>query len=42
MSSKPAASKVTSLSGAVRLVRDGDTIGIGGMTLYRKPMNFSA
>jgi glutaconate CoA-transferase, subunit A len=40
MSSKPAASKVTSLSDAVRLVRDGDTIGVGGMTLYRKPMAF--
>ena len=29
-----------SLAGAARLVLPGDTLGIGGMTLYRKPMAF--
>ena len=33
-------SKVVSLEAAVRRVRAGDTLGIGGMTLYRKPMAF--
>jgi glutaconate CoA-transferase, subunit A len=32
--------KRASLEEAARLVRDGDTIGVGGMTLYRKPMAF--
>jgi glutaconate CoA-transferase, subunit A len=32
--------KLISLGEAARLVRAGDTIGIGGMTLYRKPMAF--
>ena len=32
--------KLTSLDEAARLVRAGDTVGIGGMTLYRKPMAF--
>lgn len=34
------ASKLTSLAKAATLVRDGDVIGVGGMTLYRKPMAF--
>lgn len=34
------ACKLMTLVEAARLVRDGDTIGIGGMTLYRKPMAF--
>jgi len=33
-------SKLVSMSDAARLVRRGDTLGIGGMTLYRKPMAF--
>lgn len=33
-------SKLTSLAEAVAQVRDGDVLGIGGMTLYRKPMAF--
>ena len=33
-------SKLTTLAEAARLVRAGDMIGIGGMTLYRKPMAF--
>ena len=40
MSLESTGSKLTSLADAVRLVRDGDMIGIGGMTLYRKPMAF--
>lgn len=32
--------KRTSLSEAVRLVRDGDVLALGGMTLYRRPMAF--
>ena len=32
--------KVTQLADAAALVRNGDVIGIGGMTLYRKPMAF--
>jgi glutaconate CoA-transferase subunit A len=32
--------KLTTLAEAARLVRAGDMIGIGGMTLYRKPMAF--
>ena len=34
------AGKLTTLADAVRLVRDGDMLAIGGMTLYRKPMAF--
>ena len=34
------ASKLTSLADAAALVHDGDMLGIGGMTLYRKPMAF--
>ena len=34
------ARKLTTLADAVRLVRAGDMVGIGGMTLYRKPMAF--
>lgn len=34
------ATKLTSLTDAAALVRDGDVIGVGGMTLYRKPMAF--
>ena len=34
------ACKLMTLVEAARLVRAGDTIGIGGMTLYRKPMAF--
>lgn len=33
-------SKLMSLAEAARLVRAGDVIGIGGMTLHRKPMAF--
>ncbi len=33
--------KVTSLDRAVQLVRDGDTVGLGGMTLYRRPSAFA-
>ena len=40
MSLESTGSKLTSLADAVRLVRDGDMLGIGGMTLYRKPMAF--
>jgi len=40
MSLNREASKLMSLSEAARLVRDGDTLGLGGMTLYRKPMAF--
>ena len=32
--------KLTTLAEAARLVRAGDTVGVGGMTLYRKPMAF--
>jgi glutaconate CoA-transferase subunit A len=32
--------KRTSLSEAVRLIRDGDVLALGGMTLYRRPMAF--
>ncbi len=32
--------KVTTLSEAVALVRPGDTIALGGMTLYRRPVAF--
>jgi glutaconate CoA-transferase, subunit A len=35
-----AATKLVSLGEAAALVRDGDVIGVGGMTLYRKPMAF--
>jgi len=34
------ANKITALADAAALVRDGDVLGIGGMTLYRKPMAF--
>lgn len=36
----PHESKLMSLREAAGLVRDGDLIGLGGMTLYRKPMAF--
>lgn len=36
----PRGTKVTSLEAAASLVADGDIVGIGGMTLYRKPMAF--
>lgn len=36
----PGGSKVTSLEAAASLVADGDIVGVGGMTLYRKPMAF--
>ncbi len=32
--------KVTSLAEAVRLVKSGDTLSLGGMNLYRRPMAF--
>ena len=32
--------KLTTLAEAAKLVRNGDMVGIGGMTLYRKPMAF--
>lgn len=32
--------KRTSLSEAVHLIRDGDVLALGGMTLYRRPMAF--
>jgi glutaconate CoA-transferase subunit A len=32
--------KRTSLRAAVRLVKDGDVLGLGGVTLYRRPMAF--
>jgi len=40
MSDKSLGCKLMSLAEAVRTVQDGDTLGIGGMTLYRKPMAF--
>lgn len=33
--------KVTSLSEAVHLVQDRNTIGLGGMTIYRRPVAFA-
>jgi glutaconate CoA-transferase subunit A len=33
-------SKLTSLAQAAQLVRDGDTLALGGMTLYRRPVAF--
>ena len=33
-------SKLTSLAEAAQLVRDGDTLALGGMTLYRRPVAF--
>ena len=33
-------SKLTSLAQAAALVRDGDTLALGGMTLYRRPVAF--
>jgi glutaconate CoA-transferase subunit A len=35
-----ALNKLTSLSDTVRLVRDGDTLALGGAILYRRPMAF--
>lgn len=35
-----AGNKLTSLSEAVQLVRDGDTLALGGAILYRRPMAF--
>jgi glutaconate CoA-transferase, subunit A len=32
--------KRTSLADAVKLVRDGETVALGGMTLYRRPVAF--
>ena len=32
--------KVVALASAVDLVHDGDTLALGGMTLYRRPMAF--
>ena len=32
--------KTLSLSDAVRYVRDGHTIALGGMTIYRRPVAF--
>ena len=32
--------KLKTLAEAARLVRPGDMLGVGGMTLYRKPMAF--
>jgi glutaconate CoA-transferase, subunit A len=32
--------KTTTLPTAVSLVKDGDTLGLGGMTLYRRPVAF--
>ena len=32
--------KVTTLTEAVKLVREGDTLALGGMTLYRRPVAF--
>jgi len=40
MSRRREGPKLTALDDAARLVRDGDIVGIGGMTLYRKPMGF--
>lgn len=36
----PAASKRLSLAQAAALVKDGDTLALGGMTLYRRPTAF--
>ena len=33
--------KITSLAGAVSLVKDGDTLALGGITLYRRPSAFA-
>ena len=40
MSRRREGPKLMALDDAARLVRDGDIVGIGGMTLYRKPMGF--
>src|SRR5579863_5143710 len=40
MSPRRETRKLMPLSEAARLVCDGDTLGVGGMTLYRKPMAF--
>ena len=40
MSDRGLGCKLTTLAEAVSVVRPGDTLGIGGMTLYRKPMAF--
>jgi len=40
MSDRSFGCKLMSLAEAVRTVQSGDTLGIGGMTLYRKPMAF--
>jgi glutaconate CoA-transferase subunit A len=32
--------KVTTMTEAVKLVREGDTLALGGMTLYRRPVAF--
>src|SRR5450432_2986006 len=40
MSDRRLGHKLMPLAEAVRVVGDGDTLGIGGMTLYRKPMAF--
>lgn len=33
--------KTTGLTEAVRLIRDGHTLGLGGMTIYRRPVGFA-
>lgn len=40
MSDRGLGCKLMTLAEAVSVVRPGDTLGIGGMTLYRKPMAF--
>ncbi len=32
--------KTTSLSAAVQIIQDGHTLGLGGMTIYRRPVQF--
>jgi len=32
--------KLTSLNDAVKLVKSGDTVSLGGMNLYRRPVAF--
>jgi glutaconate CoA-transferase subunit A len=40
MANKRAGPKLTTLAEAAQLVHAGDMLGVGGMTLYRKPMAF--
>lgn len=37
---KPMIDKITDLPSAVQLVQDGQTLALGGMTLYRRPVAF--